>query len=290
MSETLKRVLVAVILVPVLILAVFSPHYHNLAYSAVLLLAGILMTLELLSIAEVKDIRTYKSITLPAIILIYLNTYFSAYYPNSLNSDIIIAIFLFSVIVLFLFETFQKDFSVTLEAVSVHVLTLLYCGVALTFIIKLLRVGGSESPYLGAYYFLYVWLITWITDSGAYFSGKYLGRKKLDLKASPNKTLEGFVGGVLTAVVSGVILKLILPDIFSESNSVLFSFPLFIAMTFFFALATIFGDLAESVMKRSSGVKDSKSYIPGHGGMLDVMDSLVYTAPIFYFLLFFTKS
>ena len=290
MSETIKRVLVALVLLPILILAVFSPYYHNLAYSAILLLAGILMSLELLSIAEVKGIRTYIFITVPAVILIYLNTYFSAYYPSFFNSDILIAIILLSVMVLFLFETFQKDFSVTLETVSVHVLTLLYCAVALTFIIKLLRIGGESSPYLGAYYFLYIWLITWITDSGAYFSGKYLGRHKLNLKASPNKTLEGFVGGVLTAVLAAIILKLSLPEVFSEKNSLLFSFPFLIAMSFFFALATIFGDLAESVMKRSSGVKDSKTYIPGHGGMLDVMDSLVYTAPIFYFLLLFTGS
>ena len=282
LGETLKRLLVAFIAIPIVLYFVFLREYP--VFPIFVLISSILMTLELLSIAEVKSIRTHKIITLTSIILIILSFTIATYYPNEFklifkdNFTIIIIILLISTFTTFLFETFQAEFTKTLETVSSNILILLYCAVSMGFLILL----QNQNPF----YLLFIWIITWMTDSGAYFCGKYLGKHKLNLKSSPNKTLEGFIGGVLVSIISGVLFKLIYESI-NTNEIFLFSYPILILITFVFAIISIFGDLAESIMKRSSGIKDSKSYIPGHGGMLDVMDSIVYTAPIFYYLLFY---
>jgi phosphatidate cytidylyltransferase len=278
-NETVRRILVALIAVPIAIYALF---FIEELFLLIVVVASILMALELLSIAEVKSIRVHKDITVVFTALIPLLTYLIIYDPWRLTTitnkwNPIIFIIILSTVMVFTIETFKKDFKHTLETVSIHIFTLIYCGVLISFLLKLQDV----SPY----YLLFIWVVTWMTDTGAYFVGKYLGRHKLNLKSSPNKTLEGFIGGVCFAVISGVLLKLSFPIEYSVLNNPLFSFEFIIITSFIFSVISIFGDLAESILKRSSGIKDSKTYIPGHGGMLDVIDSLVYTAPIFYYLI-----
>ncbi len=276
-NETFRRVLVALIATPVVIYALF---FLEVLFLVIVVIASVLMALELLSIAEVKSIRVHKDITVLFTALIPLLTYFTIYYPwyfiiDKWNTTTFIIII--STVMIFTIETFKKDFKHTLETISTHIFTLIYCGVLISFLIKLQEL----SPY----YLLFIWLVAWMTDSGAYFIGKYFGRHKLNLKSSPNKTVEGFIGGILSGIISGVLLKVIFPVEYSTLNSPLFSFVFIIIMSFIFSVISIFGDLAESILKRSSGIKDSKTYIPGHGGMLDVIDSLVYTAPLFYYLI-----
>ncbi len=279
-SETIKRLSIALLVVPVVLGALF---FSKTGFSVLVAVASVLMALELLSIADVKSIRTYKFISISSVLIIVLlfvlTTFPDIKLPGKtkmLDLNPVFLVFFLSTIAVFTFETFQKEFTRSLETVSVHVLTLIYCAVSMGFLLKLTN--------LNPYYMLYIWLVTWMTDTGAYFSGKYLGKHKLNLKSSPNKTLEGFIGGVLISLLSAVILKLIFPDKF-PNDILVFKWPVFIIMSLLFAIVTIFGDLAESIMKRSSGIKDSKTYIPGHGGMLDVMDSMVYTVPLFYFLI-----
>ncbi len=282
MNETLKRVLTALIVLPLAITGIFWDFQHYLAFSVIVLIASILMALELLSIAEIKMIRVYKIISVASVSLILLSVYLSTFRSDNIHGELILFILILSTIIIFLFETFQNSYRLTLEIVSIHILVLVYCGVAISYLLKL----QSISPYD----LLYVWLITWMTDTGAYFSGKYLGKHRLNLKASPNKTLEGFIGGIFFSLLSGVLLVFLLPQQYSADRSSFYSWPVLIPVTVLFAVISIFGDLAESIMKRSGGVKDSRSYIPGHGGVLDVMDSLVYTVPLFYFLQILLKK
>jgi phosphatidate cytidylyltransferase len=113
-------------------------------------------------------------------------------------------------------------------------------------------------------------------DIGAYFSGKYFGKHKLALRVSPAKTWEGFWGGVTTCAVLAGILWAQLPD--SAAHIGLFSVMAVIIIT---GLASVVGDLTVSMVKRQSGVKDSGSLLPGHGGILDRLDSLCAAAPAF---------
>ena len=113
-------------------------------------------------------------------------------------------------------------------------------------------------------------------DIGAYFTGRRFGRHALSPSVSPGKTWEGFRGGVLSAALLGVLLWTLLPERFDHLSLVA---AVMIALST--ALASVLGDLTVSMVKRQSGVKDSSSLLPGHGGLLDRLDSLCAAAPTF---------
>lgn len=136
--------------------------------------------------------------------------------------------------------------------------------------------GYHEGEHIGSVLIMVVLGIVWSADIGAYFAGKNLGKHKLMPNVSPNKTIEGLVGGLVTAVVF-VVAFCYFADI--ESNKWL----MYGAMTVVIALFSAVGDLLESMFKREVGLKDSGRCLPGHGGILDRIDSLTAAAPIFAF-------
>jgi phosphatidate cytidylyltransferase len=111
----------------------------------------------------------------------------------------------------------------------------------------------------------------WVGDSGAYYVGSRFGRHKMAPRISPNKTLEGLIGGIATALVAAAVFKVVL--------SLDLSWPHLFGLAAILAIATPIGDLVESQFKRDTGVKDSSTLLPGHGGLLDRTDSLFYAAP-----------
>ena len=119
-------------------------------------------------------------------------------------------------------------------------------------------------------------LVVVTADIGAYFSGKNFGKHKLAVLVSPAKTWEGFWGGMVCCVLLAVLLWYLLPD--QAAHISLISV---VAVTVTTALASVVGDLTVSMVKRESGVKDSGSLLPGHGGILDRLDSLCGAAPVF---------
>ena len=131
-------------------------------------------------------------------------------------------------------------------------------------------------------YVLLLLLVVWLVDSAAYFIGKQAGRHKLAPQISPNKTWEGAIGGLLAALVFSLVLSY-----FPSKAFLLHAHPGITALLVFLtALVSIVGDLFESKMKRLAGVKDSGRLVPGHGGVLDRMDSILAAAPIFALGLF----
>lgn len=146
--------------------------------------------------------------------------------------------------------------------------------------VLLLRAEGIETDaYHGAKLVLYVCLIVWAADSGAYFAGKSMGKRKMAPNVSPNKTIEGLVGGIITAILVGWGA--------ATWFQIEFTSPLvMIAITLVTVVISVLGDLVESMFKRVSGIKDSSNIIPGHGGVLDRIDSLTAAFPVFAFLYF----
>ena len=129
----------------------------------------------------------------------------------------------------------------------------------------------------GAAWLLVLTAVTAGGDTGAYYIGSNFGRKKLCPEISPGKTIEGAIGGILTGSVAAVIMGMLL---LPEYNS----FVIFIAAVIL-SFVSIIGDIAESVIKRSAGVKDSGTLLFGHGGILDRVDGMLITAPVLYYLL-----
>ena len=119
-----------------------------------------------------------------------------------------------------------------------------------------------------------VFLITWSADTGAYFAGRFLGKNKLFPRVSPKKTIEGVVGGVVLSVAVSIwFMGKWLGDV-----SIIHAIVLGIGL----ALFSVIGDLVESMIKRATGVKDSGNIMPGHGGIVDRLDSLLFTFPLTY--------
>jgi phosphatidate cytidylyltransferase len=125
---------------------------------------------------------------------------------------------------------------------------------------------------------LAVFITIWINDTGAYLVGVTLGKHRLFERISPKKSWEGFVGGAIAAILSGYVFSLLIPRI-SLFNWLIFSEIIVVFGTF--------GDLIESLMKRTVNVKDSGKIIPGHGGLLDRFDSMLLAAPVIYVYLSF---
>lgn len=140
-----------------------------------------------------------------------------------------------------------------------------------------------ESTHFGSMLILVVLGIVWSADIGAYFTGKNFGKHKLMPKVSPNKTIEGLAGGVAAAVIFVLAFSY-----FTDVDMGVW--PIYAVMTIFIALFSAIGDLLESMFKREAGLKDSGSCLPGHGGILDRLDSLTAAAPIFVLCYAWTLS
>ena len=140
-------------------------------------------------------------------------------------------------------------------------------------VIVLRSIDYQSNCYTGAILLLYIFVLVWATDTGAYFAGRTFGKRKLAPKVSPGKTVEGFIGGVSVALLISLIVY--------YSNLFNIKLYVFFISSFFAILASVLGDLTESMFKREAGIKDSGNLIPGHGGILDRIDSLTAAVPIF---------
>lgn len=157
-----------------------------------------------------------------------------------------------------------------LPASAVCVLGTLYVGMLGGALIRL-RV---DFPLVGAKLVFFLLIAVWASDAGAYYVGRRFGRRRLSPRVSPKKTIEGGIGGLVTSVLAAAVVHY---TFFPE-------FPLLhaAAAALLLSVAGMIGDLAESMWKRSADVKDSGVLIPGHGGFLDRIDSILFTAPILY--------
>lgn len=140
------------------------------------------------------------------------------------------------------------------------------------------------DEHQGTYLLLYVFLLVWGADSGAYFAGRAFGKHKLAPKVSPGKSWEGAIGGVMTSAIIAVIFLNLTPEnVFGRELNT----SAFIVLSVVTVAVSILGDLSESMFKRQAGIKDSSNLIPGHGGILDRIDSLTAAVPMFAIGFFF---
>ncbi len=157
--------------------------------------------------------------------------------------------------------------------ISVNLLGTVYIGFMFAYIL-LLRFLPDQN---GLNYLLFVQLITWSNDSMAYLVGVNFGKHQLLPKISPNKTIEGSLGGLAGGILAAYLLALIFKK----------PIPFMIFLSTVIVVVGQFGDLVESMIKRTAKVKDSGKFLPGHGGILDRFDSLLLTAPIIYYLVIY---
>ncbi len=140
------------------------------------------------------------------------------------------------------------------------------------------------SPEFGIFYAMVAVLGPWIADAGAYFSGSFFGKRKLCPKISPKKTVEGFIGGILVSIVAMLLGGLLFTKLYSPENASVHYIVLAVS-GFLSGFVSVVGDLSFSIIKREKGIKDYGNLIPGHGGILDRFDSVIFVSPFVYTLL-----
>lgn len=275
------RILTALIALPILILSVFLPaqvpqipqaSWLFLIIAALAFGAGLF---EFFSLTKKLELKADAFIGYIGAAILFTAFLFDA--PTRSPDLLLLAIALF-IILVFITQTFrfQADFSKMLMGIGVTLLGVFYVAFLGGFIVAT-RIGFENSlvPNLSTKLLGFFFLILMGSDSGAYFTGKFLGKHKFAPKISPAKTWEGFIGGILASLLFAAIAHFwFFPEI-----ALAYALPLAGVMSVVGAL----GDLAESAMKRGSDVKDAANILPGHGGLLDRLDSLLFNAPILYY-------
>ncbi len=175
----------------------------------------------------------------------------------------------------------QEVHRAPITTAALTVLGLMYVPFLFNFVALLAFLPGD--PAENRFLLIYLLAVTKFSDVGAYVIGSIFGRHKMIPRISPGKTWEGFGGAILTSLAISVILTRLM-----EGRAPSLSFTSSIVLGLLLPLISVVGDLAESVVKRDASIKDSGHTIPGIGGALDLIDSILFTAPVLYFYLQFT--
>ena len=270
MPKLVQRLLIFFIGIPLVIGLVFLPFFHRLPFHIAVCVFSFIGSLELYDMFSKNSPLLPKPLVAILNLLIPLSTYVCVCF--SLPFGIVTGVFVAGTCILMTYNALTvKSFEHSNTAVSLSVSILLYTGYLITFISRM-TVYEHGSFYIAAF----LWM-TFICDSVAWLFGMLLGKNNRGvIAASPNKSVAGFAGGYVGCILASLIAQKALPHIFPGSlwKSVLFGILV--------ASAAIVGDLAESVFKRSANVKDSGGIMPGRGGVLDSIDSLLFAAPVFY--------
>lgn len=265
-----KRILVAVVLMPVMLWIMLVPP--ALAWTVLVCFISAMAAFELLrAVGEGKLTPPMQAVTILAAAALPFGSWagWGTAYVN-LVSFVVTAVCFWCAIRAYDEGNARIGFF--------HVLASLFAGViiplALSALVELRRMDH------GKYLVLLAVLLTFVTDAGAYFAGVFLGRHRGVTKVSPNKSVEGYIGGFVSGAVFAVLYGLVAEKIDGGSVNLL-SLAL---CGLFGAVATEVGDLAFSFIKRQYGVKDFGHLLPGHGGMLDRFDSMLFCGPVVLFI------
>ncbi len=254
----LKRLIVAAVLLPPIYLYIMylPPEYFFL----LIILISSLALSEFYSMYSVSGILKYTCFFLGISILAV-----SFFLKDLFLNSIIISVMTIMVVRLL----FKKDPVSSLSDISPPVVGLVYIPVLCSFQMQIRQLGPE--------WIMFLYGTVWASDSMAYYVGKGMGKKKLYKEVSPNKTVEGAAGSFFGGAVGALILKFAIVRQLTVSSAV------FIGIMI--GIISIIGDLVESMFKRDAGVKDSGVIIPGHGGMLDKIDGVLFAGPVLYWIL-----
>lgn len=267
MSNSILRVLVAAAAIPVILAAAYFGGYYFLFF---VLGIALISYYEFSQMVKSKEIFTNITFGIISVASLIFNTYFNVY--NNF------AILLLIVIMLSLIELFRNKNSAILN-LGVTLLGILYIGLFSSTIISLREyyVIPAENYSQGGYLIISILASIWICDSAAYYVGSAFGKHKLFLRVSPHKSWEGAIAGFVFAVFTLIAAKIMILNFLSWNSA--------IGIGMIIGILGQIGDLIESLFKRDAGVKDSSAFVPGHGGVFDRFDSLIFSSPVILLLL-----
>lgn len=276
MNKIISRLLVFFIGLPLVITFVWFTNYNHIFLNIVLMIVSFMGINETYNIFS-KQLKLQSKVLIHILGLIISSISLICTFFN-LTYDYVTIAFIFSLLVSMFVEVFSHKEDKT-ELFEFSISKIAYTSLILLYIPFLLSFVSRMSLFENSRWFLTLFLLmVYGCDSLAWFFGMLFGKGNRGfVKASPNKSIAGFVGGIFTAILCGIAAHFFLPEIFTSLWKV-------IVLAFLTSSLAIFGDLIESVFKRSSSVKDSGQVIPGRGGLLDSIDSILTAAPIYYIL------
>jgi phosphatidate cytidylyltransferase len=281
----LRRMFSFVLLWTIVLLALFSGYKEISNYVFLIIMVFLAATglAEFYGLAAKRDLVCFKGWGILGGVLLMVGTFLNltgkigtSGSPARVN-DFETSFLILFVLGLCLCQFFSKNNTAGILAISTTLFGLMYVPWLLNFIQK---INFFPKGVEGQYYLLYFILITKISDSGAYAVGSLIGKHKMIPRISPGKTWEGFGGAILTSVLASVLFAQLVGKHLlgmTITHAVILGVVL--------GVAAVVGDLIESLFKREAGVKDSGKYFPGIGGILDLLDSLLFNAPIMYLYL-----
>ncbi|MBQ4642225.1 MAG: phosphatidate cytidylyltransferase [Oscillospiraceae bacterium] len=263
-----KRVIAAVVLLPLLLLVVLA-----LPKIFTGILFGIMAALGAYELLRGTGFVNQTRLIIYAMVMAFLVSLWSSLWAQPVLARLGILAF----ICLLFAELLLSGAKLPFETLAVT----LAAGVLVPYLLSAtVRIHSWNN---GRYFILLPFVIAFLSDTGAYFAGRAFGRRKLAPVISPNKTIEGVVGGVVGAIVGVLIYCLVLQ--FAFEFTVRYLYVALYGITG--SLAAVFGDLAFSAVKRQTGIKDYGNLIPGHGGILDRFDSMTVVAPLVELLMLY---
>ena len=269
LSDLRIRVIVTVIIIPLAFLAMYLGGW---IYSGLIIILLSTAAWEYIKLLNLIKLYPAGPLVIGGVFLLSLSReIFQFNYSSAILTALLFAIAAYHII------QYEKGETNPAADFGSSISVLLYIGFLGSFLISLRALpNGMWWTYLAL-------PIVWIADSGAYLIGSTIGKNKLAAKTSPNKTWEGYLGGILFGILTGIGLFFLYNRVFDAGLeiSLLETTLLSLIISAFIPL----GDLTESMIKRTAGEKDSGNLLPGHGGIFDRIDSLIWAGPIAYYLI-----
>ena len=271
MKESNKRIISGLIFGGVFIASL----YTHVSFAILTFIFGIISTNEFNKLTNQKGIGYYIAFS-----IIYSYFAFTEFLlnsnnqPNSWFNDLKDTLLILSIFVsLFLLRDLFSSKNLTSVFVKKYFRFVFYITSSFIFIYLIANFNGFYDPSI----ILGCFILIWVNDSFAYIVGKNFGKQKLFYSISPHKTVEGFLGGLFFCCISASLVSRYIDDSISTQN--------WLTMAIIISIFGTLGDLIESKFKRESNVKDSGKIMPGHGGILDRLDSIIFASPYIYLFL-----
>ena len=267
MRNLIVRTLSGAVLLAIVLGAAYGGPY---AYGALLLLIVVVGMWEFFNIAAATGARPHRTLGLTAGVVLFLTCFMQWANPmnDNLGAELLVSgVLYFSALLplCFIVELFH-DSETPLRNVATTLMGIFYVAYPISL---MLFIPGLITGEWTAEAFLFYLFIVWGNDVFAYLTGVSIGKHKMAPRISPKKSWEGFIGGIVGALVMGAIGSHVVGD----------GLGLWLGLSVVVAITSVFGDLVESMFKREANIKDSGNIMPGHGGILDRFDALLISTP-----------
>ncbi len=275
MSKLIQRLLVFFIGVPLVLSMVFFDAYNHLLLHIAMIIVTIIAAFEMYGMLAVHNTMQPKALLITLTTLLPITSFICTFF--SFSFEIVSLTLVCALLLVLLYEVFfpntssHEPFAFSNTRISSAFLLIVYCGFLLTFVSRM-TIWAHSTAYLSVFL-----VMVFGCDSFAWLFGILFGKGNRGIfLVSPNKSIAGFVGGILGTIGLGILGKFLYPQAFPG--------PMYkvIVLGLVSSFSAILGDLIESVLKRSAHYKDSGTVIPGRGGILDSIDSILLLAPVYY--------